>query len=52
MLQKWVFNNDTAKKLSVYGFREYFLETLFLKKNKLNICGILDLDSSSGDDKH
>ena len=28
---------------------EYFLETLFLKKTKLNVCGILNLDSSSGD---
>ena len=30
----------------------YFLETLFLQKTKLNECGILNLDSSSGDGKH
>ena len=29
---------------------EYFCETLFLKKSKLNGCGILNLDSSSGDE--
>ena len=31
---------------------EYFCETLFLKKAKLNECGILNLDSSSGDGTH
>ena len=30
---------------------EYFCETLFLK-NKINECGILNLDSSSGDGTH
>ena len=37
---------DAAKKLSLDGF----CETLFLKKAKLNECGILNLDSSSGDE--
>ena len=31
---------------------EFFCETLFLKKAKLNECGILNLDSSSGDGTH
>ena len=31
---------------------EYFCETLFLQKQKLNECGILNLDSSSGDGSH
>ena len=31
---------------------EYFCETLFLKKAKLNECGILNLDSTSGDGTH
>ena len=31
---------------------EYFSETLFLKNQKLNECGILNLDSSSGDGTH
>ena len=42
---------DAAKKLSLYGFRWVFWETLFLK-TKLNECGILNLDSSSGDGTH
>ena len=29
-----------------------FCETLFLKKLKLNECGIFNLDSSSGDGTH
>ena len=33
-----------AKKLSLYGFRG-----VFPKKAKLNECGVLNLDSSSGD---
>ena len=40
-----------AKKLSLYGFRGAFLRDIFLKK-KLNQCGILSLDSSSGDGTH
>ena len=31
---------------------ECFCETLFLKMQKLNECGILNLDSSSGDGTH
>ena len=31
---------------------EYFCETLFLKTVKLNECGILNLDSSSGEGTH
>ena len=31
---------------------EYFCEKLFLKKEKLNECGILNLDSSSSDGTH
>ena len=30
----------------------YFCETLFLPKQKLSECGILNLDSSSGDGTH
>ena len=33
-------------------FEEYFCETHFIKKAKLNECGILNLDSSSGDGTH
>ena len=43
---------DTAKRLSVNGFREVFLRGTFHKKAKLNECGILNLDSSSGDGTH
>ena len=31
---------------------EYFCETLILQRTKLNECGILNLDSSSGDGTH
>ena len=31
---------------------EYFYEILSLKKAKLNECGILNLDSTSGDGTH
>ena len=31
---------------------EYFCETLFVTKTKLNECGILNLDVSSGDSTH
>ena len=31
---------------------EYFCETLFIKKAKLNECGIFNLDSSSVDGTH
>ena len=40
---------DAAKKLSLYGFRRAFLRDTLPKKPKLNECGILNLDSSSGD---
>ena len=41
---------DAVKKLSLDGFRGvFFCETLFLQKQKLNECGILNLDSSSDD---
>ena len=40
---------DAAKKLSLYGFRGVFLRETRPKKAKLNECGILNLDSSSGD---
>ena len=38
-----------AKKLSLDGFRGVFLRDTLLKKAKSNECGILNLDSSSGD---
>ena len=41
---------DAAKK--AMDLEEYFWETLSLKKRKLNECGILNLDSSSGDFVH
>ena len=41
---------DAAKKLSLYGFRGV-IDTL-PTKTKLNECGILNLDSSSGDGTH
>ena len=40
------------KKLSLYGFRWILLRGNLPKKTKLNECGILNLDSSSGDDTH
>ena len=40
---------DAAKKLSLYGFRGVFLTDTLHKNAKLNDCGILNLDSSSGD---
>ena len=40
---------DAAKRLSVNGFRGVFLQDTLPKKAKLNECGILNLDSSSGD---
>ena len=43
---------DAAKKLSLYGFREVFLRDTLPTKTKLNECGILNLDSSSGDGTH
>ena len=43
---------DAAKTLSLYGFREVFLRDNLPTKTKLNECGILNLDSSSGDGTH
>ena len=43
---------DAAKKLSLYGFRGVFLRDTLPRKAKLNECGILNLDSSSGDGRH
>ena len=43
---------DSAKKLSLDGFRGVFLRDTLPKKTKLNECGIFNLDSSSGDGTH
>ena len=43
---------DAAKRLSLYGFRRVFLRDTLSKKAKLNKCGIVNLDSSSGDGTH
>ena len=43
---------DTAKKLSLDRFRGVFLRDTLSTKTKLNECGILNLDSSSGDGIH
>ena len=43
---------DAAKKRSLCGFRWVFLRDTLPKKSKLNECGILNLDSSSGDGTH
>ena len=43
---------DAAKKLSLYVFRGMFLRDTLPTKAKLNECGILNLDSSSGDSTH
>ena len=43
---------DAAKKLSQYGFRGAILRDTLPTKTKLNECGILNLDSSSGDGTH
>ena len=40
---------DAAKRLPVNGFRGVFLRDTLPTKTKLNECGILNLDSSSGD---
>ena len=39
---------NAAKKLLLYGFIGVFLRDTLPKKTKLNECGILNLDSSSG----
>ena len=43
---------DAAEKLSLDGFRGVFLRDALPKNAKLNECGILNLDSSSGDEIH
>ena len=43
---------DAAKKISLYGCRGVFLRDTLPKKAKLNECGILNVDSSSGDGTH
>ena len=43
---------DAAKRLFVNGFRGVFLRETLPTKTKLNECGILNLDSSSGDGTH
>ena len=43
---------DATKKLSLDGFRGVFLWDTLPKKAKLNECGILNLNSSSGDGTH
>ena len=43
---------DAAKKLSLDGLRGVFLRDTLPTKTKLNECGVLNLDSSSGDGTH
>ena len=43
---------DAAKNLSLSGFRGVFLTDILHNNTKLNECGILNLDSSSGDGTH
>ena len=43
---------DAAKKQSLDEFRGVILIDTLPKKSKLNECGILNLDSSSGDGTH
>ena len=43
---------DAAKKLSLYGYGGVFLRDTLPAKTKLNECGILNLDSSSGEGTH
>ena len=43
---------DAAKKLPLDGFRGVFLRDSLPTKTKLYECGILNLDSSSGDVTH
>ena len=38
-----------AKRLSLYGFRGVFSRDALPKKSKLNECGILNLDSATGE---
>ena len=43
---------DAAKKLSLEGFRGVFSRDALHTKTKLNECGILNFDSSSGEGTH
>ena len=43
---------DAAKKLSLDGFKGVFLRDTLPTKTKWNECGVLNLDSSSGDGTH
>ena len=43
---------DAVNKLSLFGFREVFFRDYLPKRTKLSECGILNLDSSSGDGRH
>ena len=43
---------DAAKRLSLNGFRGVFLRDTLPKKEKLNECGILNINSSSDDSTH
>ena len=43
---------NSAKRPSVNGFIGVFLRDTLPKETKLNECGILNLDSSSGDSTH
>ena len=43
---------DAAKKLTLYEFRGLFFRGTLPKEAKLNECGILNLDLSSGEDTH
>ena len=43
---------DDAKELSLDGFRGVYLRDTIPTKTKLYECGILNLDSSSGDGTH
>ena len=43
---------DAAKKLSLDVFRGVFLRETLPNKSKLNVCGILNLDSSFADGAH
>ena len=43
---------DAANKLSLDGFEGVFLRDNLPTKTKLNECGIVNLDSSSGDGTH
>ena len=43
---------DAAKILPLYEFRGVFLRDALIQKEKLTECGIINLDSTSGDGTH